>query len=811
MAFTDQEVKIQFTVDANGAVKGVSEVDKALGSVGDSAIKANQALELAEKGFQALRAIVTNTFDALDQGAKINDVSESFARLSAQAGSTSDVFLTQLKTATAETIDNFTLMKSANEALKANLTPEQFTTVAEAARLFAKETGTDTVEQMNSLSRALATGREQFLKLNGVVIDSAKAAEDFRRKYNLVGDLNEKGQLLANQEAALTVLKDKLKQAGDQAVDTGDAFEQLQTAWNNIVQQFQTQIGTSEELKQSLSQLREVIKGFDFSALATGLVKVTSLVLDASSAVIDAVKNFRQLAKLSGSFLMDAANPISGFQNLTKAIMEMDLADKIGVAKSVMDSLSGSIAKVGDNLLNSISHPTDEINKSLDEQKKKLEGVIKVTGDHDNQLGAQKQRQQELEDLQRLELRNLEDKADLLKQIEQNDRDLFEIEQKAMRERNQSLANWASVGISAIQQAAGGDTKGAIRSIGSAGGAAIATATLGPEFAAVGAQLGDVLGKAVFDGFNHIFGGGNNADTKARKQVDKWLSEIFDKEKLRVIIGGNLTDVFDFDFGGSKGFNAPDWSALFSELPTDAQRAFDAVGISIKGLQGISEDVAGQIAFVFSQNLGGSLNNLQIALGTLGLTAEQMGAQVISAFERGEISALQAQSALLGIQQVAQVGIPDGIGMVAEAFDHLTAAGAKGGRVTLDALVDIAAEAKELGINTIPELQAKFQEFVAAGKISQEQVTEFFNALAQNSIGNVDALLNASKDTLIAISSSLQQSGLLKEIEGVVQAILQLPDEKTVRVNVETRFTGDKAAADAIGLGNSVGSSPGVA
>ena len=209
MAFTDKEITIKFTVDSTGAVKGIAGVDDALKNTESTSTTLNQSLELLKKGYNALEFAAGALISAISQGDKINDVSEAFARLSAQAGSTSDVFLKQLNTATAETVDNFTFMKSANDALKANLTPEQFTTVAEAARLFANESGSDLAQELEASTRALASGRDAYFKLKGVVIDTAQAYADFKTKYKISGELNEQGQILAKQEALLAATREK--------------------------------------------------------------------------------------------------------------------------------------------------------------------------------------------------------------------------------------------------------------------------------------------------------------------------------------------------------------------------------------------------------------------------------------------------------------------------------------------------------------------------------------------------------------------------------------------------------------------------
>ena len=194
--------------------------------------------------------------------------------------------------------------------------------------------------------------------------------------------------------------------------------------------------------------------------------------------------------------------------------------------------------------------------------------------------------------------------------------------------------------------------------------------------------------------------GGEDAGTTARKAADKFFADAFDANRLQVIIDGQLKEISDLVFkgdslfGGEVDFTDGTFSNFLASLPGEAQAAFNGVGLAFEDLLGIGQDVGGQLAAVFANNVGGSLNNLQLLVQSTGKSFEELRGFVVEAFLDGKISALEAQTALNGLAQVAQKGIPDAIGATVQAFDNLKAAGVKGGRALIDALQDIGFEAK---------------------------------------------------------------------------------------------------------------------
>jgi hypothetical protein len=139
-----------------------------------------------------------------------------------------------------------------------------------------------------------------------------------------------------------------------------------------------------------------------------------------------------------------------------------------------------------------------------------------------------------------------------------------------------------------------------------------------------------------------------------------------------------------------------------------------------------------------------------------GQSFDTLRESIVETFLDGELTITQAAEALLGLQQLAEGGIPGAIGDVTQAFNNLQAAlqdGAKGGRYAVDAIRDIAVEARELGINDLPQLA---NALVNTFGFSAEVVAQFFQALQVAGVQTLEQLAEASAETAIAIGANFQ-------------------------------------------------------
>ena len=116
-----------------------------------------------EKALDVAKELAAYFPELAERGAVVNDVADAFDHLTESAGLTADVLLGDLRAGTHGTVDDFELMKRANQDLAAglNLTEDQFRTLSDAAFALAKATGTDVAAALDTMSDAMVTGPRQ--------------------------------------------------------------------------------------------------------------------------------------------------------------------------------------------------------------------------------------------------------------------------------------------------------------------------------------------------------------------------------------------------------------------------------------------------------------------------------------------------------------------------------------------------------------------------------------------------------------------------------------------------------------------------
>lgn len=354
--------------------------------------------------------------------------------------------------------------------------------------------------------------------------------------------------------------------------------------------------------------------------------------------------------------------------------------------------------------------------------------------------------------------------------------------------------------------------------LGAAAAAIVVTAFglgfLAPVAAALGGALGGIKGKIIGEG---LFGE-TDAEANARENFLNFLDTVFDTTEAGVIIEGSFEklseifkdqsrDRFDPDENGvAEGF------AFINSLSEETRVSFisisDALVELLKGFdefEGAFDDLdSGQAAALLAEGLGGSLNNLQVALKIAGISVDELGEAMVQAALKGEASFLETQTALQQLGVLAEDGIPGQIGAITEAFNNMKEAGTLGGLTTIDALKDVGAEALELGLSTLPELEAA----LIANGVAAEDVAKLMESLAEAGITSIEDLANASDRTAIQILADLESIGFAfveraSEAAGdLISQLENIPDtiETTVTVNVETRAQ-DQGAEQVINSG----------
>jgi hypothetical protein len=799
----------------------------------------NSTLDLVKKAAAGL----DHAFDFIERGANVDDVASSFQRLSQQAGASSDVLLNQLDKALDGTVAKTDLMKQANELLLGGLDPSKFELIAQAARKFAEVTGTNAAQGMQALSDSLLRGNDRALKTLGIVVDNAKALDDYRQKMGIYNrELTETEQVEAHREANLQALMNSAGRLATVTEDAGDKVAQLKAAYKNEMDQVARNIANdttllsvmndlvrvfgefpklvSESIRALQGQDQEFNRGIQFlkdyaGELLSGRTAIsayTAALLDGAGRMAEAAAKNKQINQsLSSDFKVFAtARDQATASNAAAAAELKSEADANRAMQQWLDKLEGDrqdqlkrSRQAQDQFTEALKRSNEEIRKvasdgSLSTLQQKLENVFsdKAEGIIGPQEMIEKLKELRAQYPQTAEgVQQFANDEQVAMQASKDAVDHLTDAQKrwdeAMRQSGgdaqkaweiiaggaKEAVNWSEVAADAINQVGsalrqlifdGADLKKTFESLGAGlGGSAGAAlgASFGPVGEAVGQQLGSIIGEGLVKGVESLLGG-DSAGTKARKAVDKWIASLFDKDHLTVIINGQLQQIKDFDFGGGDFGNAA--SGFFNQITSmapGAQAAFEGVGTAIARLTGQSQEFASNFAAAIANNLQ-DLNNLQLFVEATGKSFEDLGNAVIESMMAGQIAVQDAAAQLQQLQNLMQKGIPGAVGAVDKAWANLQSAGDKGGRALLDAISDIGAEARELGVKTLPQLEDML---VNTFHVPRSEADKFFEALSVAGVKSFDDLLNASNSTLIAIGANYENliKGLNASFAGV--------------------------------------------
>lgn len=313
------------------------------------------------------------------------------------------------------------------------------------------------------------------------------------------------------------------------------------------------------------------------------------------------------------------------------------------------------------------------------------------------------------------------------------------------------------------------------------------------------------------------FGGPTNKETLARREFIGKLEEMlqgknvsfFNKEGAMEKFNGNLV------LGSSDRFNDGSWADKFNA--TDSARTFDAIGIGLNKLLGITEDVGSQIGFILSENLNGNIDNARILMKSLGVTQDQMIDQFVALGEEGTMSWHAVEVALQGVGAAFGEGLVKQ-GAFAEGFQQIIDSGGDG----MDAIVGIqnaAIEATEANITSFEQWKAQL---IAAGK-DPAYVDALFAGLQQRGLKTFEDIKNATTRVLGGViadmeSFSPQLAGIWhkaqEEAQKYVEEINKIPDDatKNVTFNVSANVSDDaRATVNALNSGGAVGEVPALA
>lgn len=353
------------------------------------------------------------------------------------------------------------------------------------------------------------------------------------------------------------------------------------------------------------------------------------------------------------------------------------------------------------------------------------------------------------------------------------------------------------------------------QSLGSAVGAGIGAFFGDPQ---TGAQIGSLVGQILGTVLQNV--GVDKPGTRERKQIDAYFAELFDGKRLAVVVDSSLRPtvtafsnsvselndglirdteatfrrigdiVFEgfTPFAGYVKFGGEAFRNYFDTLDTSVQAAFNGIGLAFGALNGIATDQARLIGVALANNIGGSLQNLQVLIQATGESFDDLANAVINSFLDAQLSIEEAYNALVQLQNLYQDGIPGAIGDYQQAIDNLNNSLRDNapGRYAIDSLRDIGAEGREAG--------ASFQQVISslAGtfNFTSQQMQLFFEALRIAGITTLDQLAKASNEQLLAILENYRR--IKEENAQTVADLAQVP-----QTTFEKRPSGGGGISDA--------------
>ena len=241
-----------------------------------------------------------------------------------------------------------------------------------------------------------------------------------------------------------------------------------------------------------------------------------------------------------------------------------------------------------------------------------------------------------------------------------------------------------------------------------------------------------------------------------------------------------------------------------------AQKAVELFGDEVGKTAKVNEELLD-----FITKFRGQTDLLSIAAIAAGGSFKDLQKNALDAFLSGASTFQEARAAL----EDAGQGIAGKRGASGEAFNDILEFGTKGGRLAVNALRNIGAEAKEVDAQTFEDLR----NILLGSGISRQDAEKLFVSLANEGISTLDQLATVSDETAVKILAGLQDIGLpfantTDEIARINKELSEIPGSKQIDItlNVDAKYgpgTQDILRASGIDLtkyGTS-GDSPGIA
>lgn len=235
-------------------------------------------------GVFAVQKLITSLSEMADAGEAAGSVQESFQKL---GGSSSQI--DKAKKSVLGMVDSFTLMKTANEGLLAQVPGfnENFSKIAELGGRVANTLQLGTAEGIDRVTKALIEGSPATLKSIGLTVNADKAYQDFAKSNNLVATtLTKQQKTLAVQIAAIGQLDSALSRLAPITDSAANAHQAFNAALTEAQKKIDIAVNNNEAFTQGWRDLQKVIEKIDWTQIGQSIATVAGIILKLSSDIL---------------------------------------------------------------------------------------------------------------------------------------------------------------------------------------------------------------------------------------------------------------------------------------------------------------------------------------------------------------------------------------------------------------------------------------------------------------------------------------------------------------------------------------------
>lgn len=309
MAVKEQIIRLR--AEVSDAQKGLRDVAKTLDEMSGAAEESGKKLDDSAKAMEraaakgtALGTIVgqgvTKAFQlmgdaigqigpALERASQVDAVSQGFQKLQEQAGLLSDVSLAKLRESTRGLVDDFELMKQANQAALLGLPMDKFDELSGAAIKLGQAVGRDAVNSMDSLIAAVGRASPLMLDNLGITLKMEEAHRIYAASLKKsVDNLTAAEKAEAFREVAIQKILEKSQELVAVNDSAGVSYQRLVVSLTNLGDRMATSINENEDLARVINELSTLINEFDGSVMI-------GVFNDIAKAAVSVIKEFEEL------------------------------------------------------------------------------------------------------------------------------------------------------------------------------------------------------------------------------------------------------------------------------------------------------------------------------------------------------------------------------------------------------------------------------------------------------------------------------------------------------------------------------------